>query len=425
MNKSNRTEPRDGLAQRHRKGCAKTGRCDCPWRASVWDNAAGARTFKTLKTKSEAKLWRRDAQHAIAHGIMNAPAAQTVAEAIADLIDGMRDDRVLDRSGKPYKPATIRSYERAARLDAIPFFGHRKLSDVRRRDVQAYVDHLRGRGLASSTVLNRLDVVRVLYRRAVRDERIAVDPCMNLELPAVRPERRTVAGVDRAAALLAALPDAERAMWATGVYAGLRRGELRALRWDAVDFEAGVIRVERGWDDVEGEQDPKSYAGRRVVPIAGVLRRELAAHKLRTGRGTAELVFGRTATSPFIPSTARHRALKAWGWKLVTTKTETGQRRTTWEKARKDALEPLTPHEARHTCASYLIAAGLNPKQVQTYIGHSDVRTTFNVYGHLLPGDEVTAAAQLDALLGDGSRGHNAGTIDTPNPAVLSGSQAV
>ncbi len=65
-----------------------------------------------------------------------------------------------------------------------------------------------------------------------------------------------------------------------------------------------------------------------------------------------------------------------------------------------DRLEPLTPHEARHTCASYLIAAGLNPKQVQTYIGHSDVRTTFNVYGHLLPGDEATAAAQLDALLG-------------------------
>jgi integrase len=74
--------------------------------------------------------------------------------------------------------------------------------------------------------------------------------------------------------------------------------------------------------------------------------------------------------------------------------------RTRWVKAREDALEPLTPHEARHTCASYLIAAGLNPKQVQTYIGHSDVRTTFNVYGHLLPGDEATAAAQLDALLG-------------------------
>jgi len=64
-----------------------------------------------------------------------------------------------------------------------------------------------------------------------------------------------------------------------------------------------------------------------------------------------------------------------------------------------ELLTPLTAHEARHTCASYLIAAGLNPKQVQTYIGHSDVRTTYNIYGHLLPGDEREAAARLDVCL--------------------------
>ena len=245
--------------------------------------------------------------------------------------------------------------------------------------------------------------MRVLFRRAVRDELIAVDPCSDLELPALRPRRRAVAGIDRASALLAALPDTERALWATAVYAGLRRGELRALRWRDVDFDAGLIRVRRGWDDVEGEQDPKSYAGQRVVPMAGTLRRELAAHRLRSGRGADDLAFGRTPREPFIPSTARTRARKAW----------------------KGAdLEPLTPHEARHACASYLIAAGLNPKQVQTYIGHSDVRTTFNVAGHLLPGDEATAAAQLDALLNAPAR-YNGGTNDVPVPAVPSGSPAV
>jgi hypothetical protein len=49
-----------------------------------------------------------------------------------------------------------------------------------------------------------------------------------------------------------------------------------------------------------------------------------------------------------------------------------------------------------------MIAAGLNPKQISTYIGHGDVRQTWNRYGHLMPGDEQTAAAQLDAFLGDG-----------------------
>jgi integrase len=390
---------RDGLQQRHRKGC-RGGKCDCPWRANAWDNHRGKRIVKTFKTRTEAKLWRRDAQHALTHGQLNAPSAITVEQALRDLIDGMGSGRVLDRSGKLYKPASIRSYEAAARLDAIPALGGRKLSDVRRRDVQAYVDRLRARGLSPSTVLNRLDVLRVLYRRAVRDELIAVDPCADLDLPAVRPERRVVAGLDRARALLAALPAPERALWATMFYAGLRRGEARALRWRDVDFDGGVVRVERGWDDVEGEQDPKSCAGRRVVPLAGRLRAELAAHKLATGRGADDLAFGRTPSDPFIPATVRMRARKAWGWRQERNPDSAGPRRR-WVKAHEDALKPLTPHEARHTCASYLIAAGLNPKQVQTYIGHSDVRTTFNVYGHLLPGDETTAAAQLDALLGE------------------------
>src|SRR3954451_1397338 len=259
---------RDGLTQRHRKGCSGS-RCDCPWRANVYDHATKRRIFKTFATKSEAKLWRRDAQHAIAHGKMNPPGAETVEEALYDLIDGMRTGRVLNRSGRPYKPAAVRSYERAARLDAIPILGARKLVDVRRKHVQAYVDQLRARGLSASTIHNRLDVVRVLYRRALRDERITVDPCTNLELPAVRSRLPSVAGIDRAAALLDALPEREQALWATAFYAGLRRGELRALRCDDVDFAAGVIHVRRGWDDNEGEQDPKSYAGTRDVPMAG------------------------------------------------------------------------------------------------------------------------------------------------------------
>jgi len=69
----------------------------------------------------------------------------------------------------------------------------------------------------------------------------------------------------------------------------LRIGELRALRWARVDFDAGLIRVERGWDDVEGEIEVKTGAGRRVVPLAGVVRRELAALKLRTGRDGDDL----------------------------------------------------------------------------------------------------------------------------------------
>jgi integrase len=70
-----------------------------------------------------------------------------------------------------------------------------------------------------------------------------------------------------------------------------------------------------------------------------------------------------------------------------------------WVKARTDALDPLTPHEARHCAASYLIEAGLNDLELTTTIGHSAARTTKDVYGHLFPDSGAKIAAKLDAYL--------------------------
>ena len=94
-------------------------------------------------------------------------------------------------------------------------------------------------------------------------------------------------------------------------YAGLRSGELRALRCADLDLKAGVVNLTRGWDDEEGEIAVKSDAGRRTIPLAGIVRRELAAHLLREGRSGDDLVFGRTATLPFVRSTIRARARRA------------------------------------------------------------------------------------------------------------------
>jgi len=154
--------------------------------------------------------------------------------------------------------------------------------------------------------------------------------------------------------------------------------EPEVLVWTNVDFEAGVIRVERSWDPVKGPTDVKTGAGRRAVPMAFVVRRELMAHKARTGRDGPDLVFGRTAIEVFYASTIRARANKAW---------------------KQAGLELLTPHEARHCAISYFIAAGLDWKQISTWAGHGDVRQTWNRYGHDVPGGEDIARERLDAFL--------------------------
>jgi integrase len=69
------------------------------------------------------------------------------------------------------------------------------------------------------------------------------------------------------------------------------------------------------------------------------------------------------------------------------------------ERARTDALEPITLREARHTCASLLIAAGVNPKALSVIMGHSTIAMTFDTYGHLMPGGLDEARAATDAYL--------------------------
>ena len=116
-----------------------------------------------------------------------------------------------------------------------------------------------------------------------------------------------------AAELLSVLLDEDRALWATAFYAGLRRGELRGLRWMDVDLGEGEIHVHRSWDDYAGEVAPKSDKGTRKVPIAALLRDHLVAQRIRTAGADHEFVFpGRTNDAPFTPTNIRKRALHAW-----------------------------------------------------------------------------------------------------------------
>ncbi len=193
------------------------------------------------------------------------------------------DGSIRTRSGDAYKPSALRGYEQALRTRILPELGAAKLSEVGRTDVQNLADRLLALGLDPSTIRNALMPLRAIFRRAIARGDVAVNPTTGLELPAVRGRRDRIASPAEAAALLAALPEEERPLWATALYGGLRRGELMALAWEHVDLAEGVIRVERSYDPKAGEYvTPKSRAGTRKVPIAGVLREHLIAHRLRS-----------------------------------------------------------------------------------------------------------------------------------------------
>src|SRR5207253_6202837 len=81
-----------------------------------------------------------------------------------------------------------------------------------------------------------------------------------------------VARADEAVTLLAVLPPEDRALWATALYGGLRRGELQALEWTDINLDDALIHVNRSWDHKAGVIPPKSRAGDRRVPITNTLR---------------------------------------------------------------------------------------------------------------------------------------------------------
>ena len=223
---------------------------------------------------------------------MRAPTAQTLREASEAWLEGTRSGLIRTRSGDPYKPAAIRACDDALRLRVLPVLGSKRIGDVSRNDLQDLVDKLHAEGWAPSTISVSLLPLRAIYRRAVNRSEITVNPTTGLEVPAQRGRRDRIASPDECRRLLAALPAGDRPLWATAMFAGLRRGELQALRIEDVDLARGVIHVRRGWDQVEGEITTKSGKDRRV-PIAAALRDYLDEHLL--GLDWQEgLVFGST-----------------------------------------------------------------------------------------------------------------------------------
>lgn len=369
-----------GVRARHGRTCRSRngGRCNCSpsYEAWVFSKRDGKKVRKSFPTMAAAKAWRADALSALNRGQLRAPTRTSVRELADEWLAGARDGTVRSRNGRPYKPSALRGYDRVLRLRVLPALGEHRLSDVRRLDVQDLVDRMLRDGHSASTINNTLDPLRAIFRYALRRELVAVNPCADLDVPRPTGRRERIASPAEARALIDALPDSERALWATAFYAGLRRGELRALRWSDVDLPARELRVRRGWDDHEGEVEAKTHAGRRTVPLVGVLTPELAAQKLRTGRDDDDLVFGVSADEPFEPSTVRRRALAAW----------------------KDR-QPIGLHEARHTFASTLIAAGVNAKAITEAMGHASVTMTFDRYGHLMPDGRDEARSRVDAYL--------------------------
>jgi len=158
----------------------------------------------------------------------------------------------------------------------------------------------------------------------------------------------------------------------------LRRGELQALLWSDVDFEGGVIRVER-------RLGPRRRVDRPQEP-----------HGETAGAAVGD-ASPPPARAPPVPGPRRRRALRRFFARAGLRPADgLGARQDAWAKA---GLSPISLHECRHAYAAFMIAAGVNAKALSIYMGHSSITITLDRYGHLMPGNKAEAAGMLAGYL--------------------------
>ena len=246
-----------GITTRHARGCRdREGRCTCTptYRAEAWDAATRRRIYRTFPTISAARRWRQDAYSALRGGTLSADRGPTLREAADEWLAAAGAGIVRTRSGDVYKPSAIRGYEQVLRLRVLDVLGHERLREITLPQLQRFVDRIAAEGLAPATITTTITPIRAIYRRARQLGEVRTNPVSGISVPAVDRRQARFATAGRVEAMLAGLDSAEdRALWATALYAGLRRGEITALRREDVDLATGIIRVERGWDEVEGE----------------------------------------------------------------------------------------------------------------------------------------------------------------------------
>lgn len=273
-----------------------------------------------------------------------------------------------------------------------PFHGV-KLPDVTPALIQSYYNAQLKAGLSPNTVRKHHTNVHKCLDYAVRLGLLTLNPSTQTELPPKRKYRGATAYTPEQLKDLLDLFDGDplETPVRIAVTYGLRRSEVCGLRWDAVDFDAGTLSVcytavvDNG--KVLYSDSTKTATSNRLLPLTATMRAYLLEVKARQSENKA--LFGSSYVdsgficvnpdgSPINPDFVTHhfqRMLKAHG------------------------LPVIRFHDLRHSAVYALRKGGCDAKDIQCWLGHSDVSTTLNVYGHLLSGDLGKLGQVMDSAL--------------------------
>ncbi|WP_447645176.1 tyrosine-type recombinase/integrase [Nocardioides zeae] len=346
---------------------------DGRWRARYRHPERGTQHQATFEKKVDAQRWLRDELSKLDHGTWIESAAGTMTfEAYFHAWS----------SRQVWTSTTHTAMSLAVRM--TPFRGT-ALRSIKTTHIEAWIKEMttgssRQRALAPGTIKTRYVNVRSVFRAAVRDRELAVDPTEGVRLPRQRKrsEALRIPTPEQVALAMTSADERFRAFIGVCSLAGLRLGEAAALQFGDLDVERQQLHVRRqvqraGRKEVEIRL-PK-YASERTVPIPEELAHLLTAHR-ELGHQTEWLFAGPADNPP-------HQNTVGYHW------------RRTLARA---GLSGIRIHDLRHFYASGLIAAGCDVVTVQRALGHAKASTTLDTYAKLWPSGEARTRAAASAL---------------------------
>lgn len=320
------------------------------------------------------------------------------------------------------------------RLKACMVSEKQKLGDMRMRDVREAHLHkalYETEGMSTSTIRKYNMIIKQIFVKARRNKIIRDDPSEDLTLPEGTADSHRALERWEVECILNNYHEHRTGHWMMlMMMAGLRSGELYALKWESIDLENREITVheaaERKGNRIEDKDSTKSEAGMRVLPICDPLYESL----LRIPEAARGGYVAKSAKSKQMTASAFSRGLD--GFLLAMTRVLRGEdvkqqgrrpkAKTAAEieiEAKKPKLD-FRPHDLRHTFATMLYDAGVDVKSAQYYLGHKDISTTMNLYTHLSEEREKKARAAfigfLDGWLKPDEKKEGENALENDNP---------
>ena len=289
------------------------------------------------------------------------------------------------------RATTLQTYRQTMKHSILPALGHRRLVDLKASQFKKWLGDLEGKGLAASTIGMAYMLVKAALELAVQDELLPRNPILGVKAPKLPRSTGKSLTVEQAQRLLASahghrLELAIRLMLGLG----LRRGEVTGLHWRDIDHDAGTLHI-RGAVSYTPETGvvygaTKTPEAKRSFQLPAYLITAIREHQERQAEERAAMGWKPT---PYV-----FTSVKSGGIMNPVLVYSAFQR-----IAATAGLAGFSPHDLRHSAATFLLAEGVKIKRVQSILGHASAATTMDIYAHLLEGDDSDALERLQQRL--------------------------